>query len=191
MLLLTLVGLGLQLAGAGVTAWGARLIWRQAATEGEHLLDPATTLTRRIWRRGTNSLLRWLGKPRSQTIQLESISSAASFGSARLSVSYPPLGGDLALHEAVAELDRRTQALSVEIGRTESRLLNTIEHHGQRHDDLSLTFDRYMSKQGEHARQRDLRGIRFEAAGLALVTLGAIVQALASLLVQAPGAAGG
>ena len=91
-LLLTLVGLGFQLAGAGVTAWGARLIWRQAATEGEHLLDPATTLTRRIWRRGTNSLLRWLGKPRSQTIQLESISSAASFGSARLSVSYPPLG---------------------------------------------------------------------------------------------------
>jgi hypothetical protein len=62
--------------------------------------------------------------------------------------------------------------------RVNSQLLDGLEDQGHRQDDLSQAFSRYMAEQDQHARQRDRRGIRFEAAGLILVTLGAIAQAL-------------
>lgn len=178
LLALTLVGLLLQLAGAVVTGWGARLIWRQAATEGERLLDPAADITRRSWQRLTALILRWIGRPRSRTVQVSGSASVAFGTSARVSKSYPPLAENLAIRDALAELDRRSQAITAEITRVESQLLNKLEDQGRHHGDLSQAFSRYVAKQDQHARQRDLRGIRFEAAGLALVTLGAIAQAL-------------
>jgi len=178
---LTLGGLALQLAGATVTGWGASLIWHQAAN-GEGLLDPATRATVRLWRLLTNPFLRWIGRPRSQTIQLGGISSAVSSGSARLSKGYSPLDPDMALRDAVTELDRRIKKLIAEIGRSENQLLDKMQDQDRRHDKLSQAFNQYMSEQDENTKRRDRRGIRFEAAGLALVTIGAILQALGSLL---------
>ena len=50
--------------------------------------------------------------------------SAGGFISARLSKSYPPLAAELDVGDALAELDRRTQAITAEIAQTESRLLH-------------------------------------------------------------------
>ena len=181
-IVLTLVGLALQLFGAVVTAWGAHLVWREAATGSEHLLDPLTDAARRFWRRSADPILRWIGRPRSRTVRLSGNNSAVGVASARVSKSYSPLPTDLAVGDAIAELDRRTQALIADIGRVESRLLDELETQDRRHDGLARRFDQYVDKQDEHVRQRSLRGIRFEAAGLAFVTLGAIAQALGSVL---------
>ncbi len=177
-LALTLVGLALQLAGAAVTGWGARLIWRQAATGGERLLDPAVDTASQSWQRLTDPVLRWIGRPRSRSVQIGTATSIETAGSIRPMKSYRPLATDLSIPDAIAELDHRTQAIIAEVSRVNSQLLDGLDDQGRRYDDLSQVFDRYVAEQGEHARQRDRRGIRFEAAGLALVTIGAIAQAL-------------
>ncbi len=64
---LTLGGLALQVAGAAVTGRGVFLVWRPAAG-GEGFFDPATYFINRLWRLLTNPFLRWIGRPRSQTI---------------------------------------------------------------------------------------------------------------------------
>ncbi len=88
----------------------------------------------------------------------------------------------MALRDAVAELDRRIKEIIAEIGRSENQLRDKIEDQDRRHDKLSQAFNQYMSEQDENAKRRDRRGIRFEATGLFMVTIGAIMQALGSLL---------
>jgi hypothetical protein len=142
---------------------------------------------RRTWQRAINILLRWMGRPSSRTVQGSGVASATAATSAGLlSKGYSPLPADLPLNEMVAELDQRTQALRADIDRSESQLLDKMKDQARRHDELSQAFGQYMSEQDENAKRRDRRGIRFEAAGLALVTIGAILQAFGSLLAPTP-----
>lgn len=181
-LVLALLGLFLQLVGAVTAAFGVFLIWPQDAAGGERLLDPATRAVRRSWRRLTDPVLRWIGRPRPRTVQIGGVTSVELAGSIRPSTRYPPLAADLAIRDAIAELDRRSQAIIAEVARVESRLLDQLEKQDRRHDDLSRAFDGYVGQQDEHARQRARRGVRFEAAGLALLTLGTVLQAVGQLI---------
>lgn len=182
MLGFTLVGLALQLGGAGVAGWGARLIWRDVATEGERLADPIVALGHRIWHRAADSLGRLFRRPRSQTIEVGGIRSTESAGSVRVRKSYPPLADTQTDRDAIRELDERTRAIIADLGRAEGRLLDKIEKQNDQHRAISTAFDDYVRAQERQERQRDIRGIRFEVFGLALVTLGALAQALGSVL---------
>lgn len=99
---LTFVGLLLQLAGAAVAVWGFRPVLRQAAAEGERLLDPARATARRAWRCLTDAVLRWIGRPRSRTVAVRGTASIEFAGSIRASKSYSPLAADLAVGDALA-----------------------------------------------------------------------------------------
>jgi len=184
-LVLTLAGLAFQLAGVAVAGWGVRLVFYEAATVGERLLDPVTRFVGQVWRRATDPLLRLLGRPRSQTIQIGSIDSAEIVSSVRASKSCVPLSADLSLAEAVAELDHRTRALTEEIGLIGNNALDKIYEQRKRHDDLGRAFDAYVTDQHKALRRRDLRAVRIEAVGLALVTVGSILQASATFFASA------
>jgi hypothetical protein len=181
-LALTLGGFALQLVGVAVTGWGLRLGWRRAATDGDRLLDPVAESVRRWWGRLIDALSGLLRKPRSQSAAVSGVASAAATASARVSRSYPPLAEDLSLDDRIVELDRRSRAIAAEITRAEGHLLDRLEDQRRYHVDLSQSFHRYVDERERTTRQRDLQGIRFQAVGLTLVTLGSIGQALGRLL---------
>jgi len=97
--------------------------------------------------------------------QLSESISVASSASARLSKGYSPLDPDMALRDAVAELDRRIKEIIAEIGRSENQLRDKIEDQDRRHDKLSQALNQYMSEQDENTKRRDRRGIRWLLAG--------------------------
>lgn len=99
-----------------------------------------------------------------------------------MSKKYQPLVADLSLDDKVAELDQRSRGLAAEITRVESQLLGQLQEQRLDHVGLHQTFREYADERERTARQRDIQGIRFQAVGLALVTLGSIIQALGSLL---------
>ena len=140
------------------------------------------TVGRWTWRRTADTVRRWIRRPRSQTIRVGGIDSAESFGSSRVTTSYPPLAHGISHEDAINELDQRTRAIIADLSRREGRLLDMIEDHDEQQHAISATFDQYVNAQEHQAKQRDRRGIRFEVSGLGLVTLGAIAQALGSLM---------
>lgn len=179
---LALIGFVLQLGGIAVNGWGLRLGWRHTATGGERPFDPVARAVQRWLRRLIDVFRRLVHRPRSQSVAVAGVASAAATASARVSKKYQPLVTDLSLDDKVAELDQRSRGLAAEITRVESQLLGQLQEQRLDHVGLHQTFREYADERERTARQRDIQGIRFQAVGLALVTLGSIIQALGSLL---------
>jgi hypothetical protein len=182
---LNAIGLLLQLAGAAATGWGAHLVWREVATAADRFFAPITCPVGRAWRRVRASVRRLICKPPSRTAEARAATSMVATVSARVGRSYLPLAPELDTDAKIAELDGRTRDIAAVLARAESQLTNELENQDRQRKKLTREFRDYKEVQAKHTTQREIRGIRWEATGLALVTLGSIVQALGSFL--APG----
>jgi hypothetical protein len=183
---LSAIGLLLQLIGAAATGWGAHLVWREVATAADRFFAPLTGAVGGAWWHVSASVLRLIGKPPSRTAEVGGTTRAVATVSAHVSRSYSPLAPELGTDGKIAELDRRTQDIAAVVARFESQLINKLKNQYRQQNEMAREFRDYKEEQAKHTKQREIRGIRWEASGLGLVTLGTIVQSLGSFLAPGP-----
>lgn len=179
-LILVVVGFVIQLAGAVIAFHGLSV----AVTEE----DPAESLARPIrqrWRSGWWSLwvrFRYLiGRPIPVNFTTGTAVETSTAGNAHLTVGLTPLSPDLAPEDAIAALDAALRKLHLEVQTLGHRLSDEVESRSNAIAAMSDQLERTVATAGDEQRRRTIRGLRREAWGFILITLGAILQGLGSV----------
>jgi hypothetical protein len=180
---LTVIGIGLQLAGALIAARGLRQTWREFSLPGEGFLDPVTVPIRARWRRlraVVKSGLRRLFRRGGDVVRAEA-EDAIGFAEAldaTVHVDYSPLDTDLEPQDAIGRLDRRTQELNrrLNVAQGEVRDLRTA------HDRLLDQFGVTAAELEHQTRRVAVGGIRWAALGLFLVAIGTALELVGAAL---------
>jgi hypothetical protein len=177
---LLLAGVALQLWGVVLTIVGARTVWRDIKGPDDRFLAPfirawvpVQRWIRRRWRRITG---------RGESLIVTAGVAAASGSAGRLSVSksWGPLPSGASTDELIAELHRRVKASQDDLYRERDQLrtelIARIDAAVAEHQELG----REIRERDEQERRRAVQGLRLEAYGFILLTLGTLVQAVGS-----------
>ncbi|MEJ7743424.1 MAG: hypothetical protein WKF73_13290 [Nocardioidaceae bacterium] len=170
---------GYVLEGLGliVTAWGIRRTWRQQRPS-EIFLAPVTLRFRRLrkW------LLRVVGKQSPTTVVGVGIASGWSIAdSARVAIGYAPLDSS-DVEASIKLLEQRLLGLRNDHDAFTLAQGLTNDIHTSRLDALDTAVKEQRSTFSELEKWVSTEGLRVEAAGLGLVGLGLILQAIGSIL---------
>jgi hypothetical protein len=183
-LIFVVVGLLMQLVGAYVTYRGFRIGWEETASPSDKFLAPVIHW---IDRRGeqVTAFFRRLFPQRahSQTIHASSIAETWAVGDDfRVSKSFAPLPEHAGDAELIAELDRRLRHVYEEVNRVENKLLDDTRERKAESARLEGELRGSLATKEDRDRDRSIRGLRIEALGFGLLTLGALVQGVGSVV---------
>lgn len=180
---LRLLGTAMQLTGAAVTAWGAKLIWRDLAARDDTLVGPAVVATHRLLSRYMIKLRQMFRKPQRKTVH-GSMSAVAPLPTAKLRghTNFRQLPQDVASAEAISELDDRTREIMERLGQLTNKLADEIETHQAENTTIAKNLRAALDDRAERERRRAITGIRYEAVGLFLLALGSTLNALGALM---------
>lgn len=181
-LALLLVGIALQIGGVALTVVGARVVWRDVKRPEDRFFAPFIRAGRWISRQARRAL-RAIGVPmHHQAIIVDAIDTGSYVGTPRIVQSFAPLSAGLTTQQALAELDdrlRKVQALAYEQAESvETRVRQEVERLTEEQRQAKQTADETQ----ERERRTAVQGLRLEAYGFILLTLGTFVQAWGSYL---------
>lgn len=181
-LILFFVGVVFQLGGVALTIAGARTVWKGIKAPDDRFLAPfmkAGRLALRLARR----LGIALGMPgRAQVIKVDIVDIGTAVDRVTVTQAFAPLPGGLTTEQAVRTLDERlreVQALAYsQAAGVEQRIRQAVE-------DVAAEQQR-IAREGREGSEQDRRravvGVRLEAYGFILLTIGTLVQAIGSYL---------
>jgi len=183
---LTIAGTVLQVAGLGISFEGIRRAWRDWPRVAG-FFEPVIVWTKARWsaawgfvRTALNRLLR-----RQPSVSVTVHGAAAeAFAFAQVGTvdkSYDPLPEGMAVESAIATLDERTRSLL--------RTFSDLENAHRKHKDVTEISLRYLRERMEshvtRLEEQDRRvavgGLRLQAFGLFLVTVGVVVVEIGTL----------
>lgn len=181
---LVVLGLVLQLAGVAATARGATLIWRDIAAPGETLTSPAIAAIRHIVSRCMTKLIHLFRTPRPKTIRAGASAVLSLSAKARGYKNFRELPADVVPADAIAELDDRTREMMERLGQLSNKLADEVENRKTENSVIGRNLRSEITEQAERERRRAVTGIRYEALGLLLLTLGSLLNFLGTVAPQ-------
>jgi hypothetical protein len=169
------VGLILQVVGALVALWG--LVRTHDAYAEKTLRSIAGERARTLADRTERTVRRWLRRPMKQTIVLTGIGSGVAVGGyATMTVTWGPLPTRTA--DALKRLDERTREMNKRIDSLDARLRDLTNEQQETLKRLREDLEQAAREANQLIRHAAIEGLRTEAIGLLLVTVGAMLQGL-------------
>lgn len=169
-------GIAFQLVGAYITYRGFRQGWNDTKSETDRFMAPAVHFFDRIGSTASRLVRRALRRSSSNTIQVRGADAATSAERVLLKKGWPPIPEGTSDREAIDELTRRINAIQ-----------NDVDRHGSRQSDQQQSFDEFVKswsqqvqREAEDERVRQLGGLRMEAFGFLILTVGGLIQGVGS-----------
>jgi hypothetical protein len=174
---LVIAGTVMQLFGAAITIKGARQVWKGIKGPDDRFLAPITGALRKARSTTVAGAQRATGRqPPTQSIAPSGIPSGEKVGMPAAAQGFPPLPTNITTDAALRALDERLREVQSLVrsltGDVDRRLTTAV--------DLALAKqERMKARAEEKAREeqrRAVRGLRTEAYGFLLLTLGTLIQ---------------
>lgn len=176
-LILFMVGIVVQLGGVAVTIHGARQVWKDVRTPDDRFLEPFLRFGRWIkrWTR------RALGLP--NPVRLGSGGAAITVsGHGRGYANWQALSDELSPQERIDLLDERFRATVDQVYKSMFAIQDSLEEKIEAIDSAQKIVAREADEAAKLEQRRVISGLRVEAYGFILLTLGTLVQAGGSYL---------
>jgi len=178
-----LIGLAFQAVGIYITIKGAQIVWRDVAKPEDRFLAPEIRWIRALQRRLKSLGYRLFRRtPPPQIIQVGGASATGSVGTATVSVGFQPIDTSLSIQEQIVEVDRRARfamdSLYAQSQQLDKKFTDRILNLTEDHKKLETAVDTYTETERQHA----VHGLRIEARGFILLTVGSLIQAVASII---------
>jgi hypothetical protein len=173
----------IQLVGAYVTYYGFRLGWKETASPADQFLEPVIRWVDRCEEQ-VSALFRQLFSRRSRSQTVHVGGAAETWAVAeylRVSKSFAPLPDDVSESELIAELDRRLSVYK-EMNRVENQLLDAAKERKADTTRVENELRGSLAAKEDRDRDRSIRGLRIEALGFGLITAGALIQGIGSVV---------
>lgn len=177
-LVLVIIGTAVQLFGVAVTIKGAREVWRDVASPDDRFLAPFITLGRRI----EATVRRWIGRPRNNPVQMSGTMDNPAFeigGTGTLTWGeFPPeRTADERIEALRGMLNQAILGAHEHVRRVESELDTKIAEVRREREAL----ERKVDEGSDTEQKRAVRGLRTEAYGFILLTIGTLIQTAGTL----------
>lgn len=170
------IGIVFQLVGAYITYRGFRQGWDGTRSETDRFMAPVVNFFDRIGSATSRSFRKILRRPSATTIQVRGVRVATRAGRVKLTKGWPPISDDVSNRDAIDELNSRINAVQ-----------NDVDRHGARQSDQQQSFDEFVKgwgervqREAEEERVRQLGGLRMEAFGFLILTVGSLIQGVGS-----------
>jgi hypothetical protein len=176
--ILFFVGVAVQLGGVALTVKGAREVWSDVASPDDRFLAPFIHGGRWVVRK-VRCLFR---RPATQVIGAASADGIGLFGSARVYSNDGPLPDGLSVDERIALLDDRLRQAVTKVYTSMHEIQDTLQGEIEKAKAAQGEAIRAVDARAEEERQRVVNGVRIEAYGFILLTIGTLIQAGGSYL---------
>ena len=176
---LTTLGLLLQVVGGFVALWG--LVKTHDAYAERTVVTIVRDRVTRVRVRASVLLRRLLRRPRTHVV---GVGGAVGFGgglNARAVIAYGPIPAHTPLRQAINLLDDRLRQTSERLTRLEGTVEGLADETRADVKTLRGEVEREVTRFRELVRTAAVEGLMTEAVGLAMVTIGAVLQGLGSV----------
>jgi hypothetical protein len=176
--LLFFVGIAVQLGGVALTIKGARQVWKDVANPDDRFLAPFIHAGRWIAR----TLRRLIRRPAPQVIAVGGAAGLGLAGSARGYSTPGPVPDGLSVEEQIALINERLIDHLHKVHKTMFRIQDSLQGEIQQTKAAQVAVLAAVDDRTEQERKRAVNGLRIEAYGFILLTVGTLIQALGSYL---------